>query len=102
MRCRSWTPGSGRVRSSPLSVFAILDRPGIGDVKAEVIRTAAETQRLQAMAKAKARLIEAMAKLRAEGGEVYFDRENLEAILRIRLPPAEDKGQASGTSEDVS
>ena len=59
--------------------------------EAEAIRMDADTRRLEAIANAHARLLEAIAKLRAEGGDVFFDKENLNQILRSALKPHEDE-----------
>jgi uncharacterized membrane protein YqiK len=58
--------------------------------KADAIRSDAQTRRLQAQADAQARLIEAVAKLRQEGGDVFFDREALQKMLNAG-PPLEEK-----------
>jgi hypothetical protein len=51
------------------------------EAEAEAIRKDAETRRLQAVTEAQARLMEAIGKLRREGGNIYFDRNNLEKII---------------------
>jgi hypothetical protein len=63
------------------------------DAEAEAIRMDAETRQIEAIANAKARLLEAIAKLRTDGGEIFFDKNNLEQILRTGLPPADDEEQ---------
>jgi len=53
--------------------------------EAEAIRMDAETRRIEAVAGAQARLLEAIAKLRGEGGDVFLSKENLYQILRLGL-----------------
>ena len=70
------------------------------EAQADAIRQAAETERLKAIAEAKARLIDAIANLQREGGQVYFDSENLNDILRAGLPPEQDNDTPEPQSED--
>jgi hypothetical protein len=53
--------------------------------EAEAIRADAESRRIQALAEAQARLIDALAKLRQDGGGLLVDSEQLRQILG--LPP---------------
>ena len=66
--------------------------------KADATRTNAQTKRIAAIARAKAELIEALSKLKQEGGQVYMDPENLKEILRLgesqQLPPPEENPPA--------
>lgn len=57
--------------------------------EADAIRSDAETRRLQAQAEAQAHLIEAIAKLRGEGGEVFLDCEALQRTIDAGPPPEE-------------
>ena len=72
--------------------------------KADATRMNAQTQRIAAIARAKAELIEALAKLKQEGGQVYMDAENLKEILRLgesqQLPAPEEK--PSPPAQDAS
>ena len=61
--------------------------------EAKAIRMDAETKRLAAMQEAKARLIEAVSKLRGEGGEFMVDPDNLRRIIESGLPSNEDDQQ---------
>ena len=61
------------------------------EAEAEAIRKDAETRRIQAMAEAKARLMEAVAKLRQEGGDIYVDKDNLNRIIQMDLPPTQEE-----------
>ena len=60
--------------------------------EAAAIRLDAETRRIEGIANAQAKLLEAIAKLRSEDGDIYFSRENLETLLRLKLP-AEPPGR---------
>jgi hypothetical protein len=64
------------------------------EAEAEAIAKDAETRRMQAMADGKERLMEAIAKLRSEGGEIIFDRKNLEKVRKAGLleKPVEEMG----------
>ena len=56
--------------------------------EAEYIRTEANARRQQAQIEAKLRFLEAVSRLRQEGGELYVDSENLEQLLRqLANPP---------------
>jgi len=66
----------------------------------EAIRKDAETRRLQAIAEAKARLLEALGKLRQEGGDIFFDRDNLRKILEVGFPPENYKNNSESDSDD--
>jgi uncharacterized membrane protein YqiK len=57
--------------------------------EAEAIRMDAETRRIQAVAEAQARLLEAVSRLRQEGGEFFVSKENLEQLLQIDQPQIE-------------
>lgn len=58
--------------------------------KAQVILIDAETRRLKTVAHAKAELLEAISKLRQEGGDFLVDPENLEQMLFGTPPMLED------------
>lgn len=60
------------------------------EAEADAIRMDAETRRLEAVAAAQSRLLEAIAKLRAEGGDVFFSKENLQQIVRLGLPEPDE------------
>jgi uncharacterized membrane protein YqiK len=64
------------------------------EAEADAIRADAETRRIEAVAGAQARLLEAIAKLRKEGGDVFFSKDNLQQILRLGLPAADDEADA--------
>ena len=64
------------------------------EAEADAIWMDAETRRLEAVAGAQARLLEAIAKLRAEGGDVFFSKDNLQQILRLGLPAPDDTDDA--------
>lgn len=53
---------------------------------AEATRVDAETRRLTAMAEAQARLIEALSKLKQEGGNFAISEENLNRLLSLPAP----------------
>ena len=55
----------------------------------EAIRQEIETKRMQAIVDARIKFLEALTRLRAEGGDVMFDAKNLESIRRLLSPPAE-------------
>jgi hypothetical protein len=55
------------------------------EAEGEAVLMDAETRRLQAMADSRIRLIEAVSRLRQEGGDVLVSRENLESIVRNGL-----------------
>lgn len=57
----------------------------------EAIRQTIETQRIEAIANGQARLIEAIAKLRAEGGDAMFSEKNLKDILRLSSSTSDEK-----------
>jgi murein DD-endopeptidase MepM/ murein hydrolase activator NlpD len=64
--------------------------------EADATRSDAETRRLQAQTEAQARLIEAkshfieaVSRLRQEGGDIFFDREQLQKMLNAGPPPEE-------------
>ena len=63
------------------------------EAEAEVIRKDAETRRLAAVQEGKARLLEAVSKLRGEGGEFMVDPDNLRRIIEAGLPSDEDDQQ---------
>ncbi len=44
---------------------------------------------MQAILDARIKFLEALTRLRAEGGDVMFDSQNLESIRRLLLPPTE-------------
>ena len=48
----------------------------------------ADTRRIQATAEAQARLIEAISKLRQEGGDIFFSQQNLLEILHLPQHPS--------------
>jgi len=48
----------------------------------------ADTRRIQATAEAQARLIEAISKLRREGGDIFFSQQNLLEILHLPQHPS--------------
>lgn len=52
---------------------------------AETRKYDAETRRLQAISDAKIRLVEAISKLRQEGGELILNSENLNEIIKYNL-----------------
>ena len=72
----------------------------------EAIRAKQEAERIQAEAHAKAEFLAAVAKLQQEGGHLFVDPENLNAILRAALPPAEpeeakqDQDQRPGIDDE--
>jgi hypothetical protein len=49
--------------------------------EADAIKRDSETRRIEAIAKARTDFIEAISKLKQEGGEIVFDAENLRALL---------------------
>jgi len=53
--------------------------------EADAIRMDAETRRLQAVAEARTNLLNALAQLRSEGGELFVNRKNLEELLQLRM-----------------
>jgi hypothetical protein len=53
------------------------------EAEAEAIRKEAETHRLQAIAEAQIRFLEAVSSLRQAAGDIGFSQENLEEILRL-------------------
>jgi hypothetical protein len=64
--------------------------------EADKVRSDIEIQRLQPMTDARVRLLEAITKLRAAGGDVYFDADNLKAILAHPLPLRPEKVKDAG------
>ena len=70
---------------------------------AETRRQQAETESQARLIEAKARFIEAVTKLRQEGGDIFFDRDNLRKILDAGPPPEaeqEDSGPAEPEQAD--
>lgn len=65
------------------------------EADAEAARMDAGTRRMQAIAEGQAKLLDAISKLRQEGGDVFLSKENLESILR--LPPVDSKPQEDET-----
>jgi hypothetical protein len=61
------------------------------EAEAEAISMDAGTRRIEGVANAQARLLEAIGKLRAEGGEIFFSKENLREMLRLQPPRQEDE-----------
>jgi t-SNARE complex subunit (syntaxin) len=57
------------------------------EAEAEAIRMDAETRRQQAITEAQAKLTETISKLQQEGGQIYFDKKNLQKIIKMGLPP---------------
>lgn len=51
------------------------------EAEAEAIRMDAETRRIEAIEKAKIQLLEALSRLRQEGGDLFVDTENLQQII---------------------
>ena len=51
------------------------------EAEADAIRMDAETKRIAAIEEAKNKLLESITKLRQEGGDVFFDKENINQIL---------------------
>jgi len=56
------------------------------NAEGQAILMDAETRRIQAVADAKAKLLDALSRLRQEGGEFLVDTENLKEIIR-KSPP---------------
>lgn len=56
----------------------------------DAIKMDAETRRIEAVAKAKATLIDAISSLRLEGGDLMVDRKNLESLLGLSAPPHDE------------
>jgi hypothetical protein len=64
-----------------------------GKTKAEIeaIQTKTETEGQKAIIEAKARFLEAIASLRKEEGDIYFNKESLDEFLNINLPRQDDE-----------
>ncbi len=60
------------------------------EAEGQAIFLDAETRRIAAIAEAQARIIEAVSKLRQEGGDLLFDSENLKQILGQAAPLIEN------------
>lgn len=58
--------------------------------EADVIRQHAKMRQLEAATNAYIKILEAIGRLRSEGGDVYIDSENLRRILDAGLPPKND------------
>lgn len=67
--------------------------------ESEAIRKNAETQRLLAIAEARARFLEALAKLRQEDGDIFFNIDNLKRILEEGLPPEDYEANSEPDSD---
>ncbi len=66
--------------------------------EAEALLKDAETRRLQALTEAKTRFLEAVAKLRQEGGDIYIDPDNLLKIIGAGLPPEDDEDESDNNT----
>jgi hypothetical protein len=56
-----------------------------------MVRMDAETRRLQAIAECEVKLLEALSKLRQEGGELAIDPEQLQRLLGFSAPPQSEE-----------
>lgn len=75
------------------------------EAETEAIRMDAETRRMEAVAKGKAALLEALFRLKQEGGDLMLDSENLRRIMREELPPIpeddSDEDDTNATDPDA-
>lgn len=73
------------------------------NAEAHALLMDAETRRIKEVTDAKARLIEAVGRLRGEGGEVFFNESNLREIMRSGAADARPAlpAESSASGEDV-
>ena len=68
--------------------------------EANAVQMDAETRRLQAVEEAKIRFLEALSKLRQDGGDLLVDSVNLQEILLKGLPPSDDEDVEPGLVDE--
>jgi hypothetical protein len=68
-------------------------RAAKAQAEADAIRLDAETRRLQAMAEARAKMLDRLSALRQYGGDAVFNAEMLKALLRFQGDPADTSAE---------